>query len=163
MLVADIESSTQLQRELSPEELPLVTGRWFDTCKRILDASGGAIDKYLGDGFFAYWPAETHRAGDVARAIEGLKKMQAAAQLAFRVVLHHGRVCMGGLPTMGGARLFGPEVNFTFRMERLASTLGTSCLLSAAAQVRLPQTLIVASLGRHALPGFDGEFAFFKL
>ena len=160
LLVADIEGSTQLSRRLSPDELPVVTGQWFNSCKRIIDASGGSIDKYLGDGFLAYWHGEERAAPQVARALTELKKIQESAQLAFRIVLHYGRVFTGGVTASGVERLFGADINFIFRMERLASLLGESRLLSETAHDRIKPNLPAKEAGRHLMSGFEGQFLF---
>jgi adenylate cyclase len=162
LVLADIQSSTELSRRLSPQELPVLTGRWFDSCKQIIDATGGSIDKFLGDGFLACWHSGDKTAARIARALTGLKTIQASAQLAFRVVVHHGRVFTGGATASGVERLFGPEINFVFRMERLASVLGASCVLSEPAQRQIQSHLATGDLGQHELSGFDGRFAFFS-
>jgi adenylate cyclase len=162
LLVTDIACSTQLNRRLSPEELPVVTGRWFSNCKRVIDDCGGAIDKYLGDGFLAYWHHGERTAGDVARALAGLKKIQESEQPPFRIVAHLGRVFTGGVTASGVERLFGAEVNFIFRMERLASGLALQCLLSEPAYERVKAHLPGREAGRHALQGFEGEHPFFS-
>lgn len=161
LLVADIESSTQLSRRLSPDQLPVVTGHWFDQCKRIIDASGGCIDKYLGDGFLAYWHGEDQAAPEVARALIELKQIQASDELAFRVASHYGRVFTGGATASGVERLFGTEINFIFRMERLASLLSERRLLSEAAHERIKAHLPAKTVGQHAMSGFEGQFSFF--
>ena len=161
LLVTDIQSSTQLSRRLSAEQLPIVTGQWFDNCKRIIDTSGGNIDKYLGDGFLAFWRSEETSEAKVAHALGELKKMQDPAQLAFRFVLHYGRVFTGGVTSSGVERLFGPEINFIFRMERLASQLGQTRLLSDAAQARLKADMSASNVGQHAMSGFEGQFSIF--
>src|SRR5436305_2764257 len=55
LLVADIESSTQFTQRLPADEAPRISGRWLAGCKQIIDDHGGTINKFLGDGFFAYW------------------------------------------------------------------------------------------------------------
>lgn len=162
LIVTDIVGSTALGRKLGPEELPVLTGRWFDVCKLIIDRTGGTVDKYLGDGFFAYWPGECDRA-QIASAVKEFKKLQAAETPAFRFVVHFGPVFSGGMATMGDARLFGPEVNFTFRMERLASKLGLTSLVSAPAREKIGPDLELTESGSHALPGFEGQFPFYKV
>lgn len=57
--------------------------------------------------------------------------------------------------------LSGREVNFVFRMERLASGLGLTRLISEPACEKLATRLPAAPVGRHGLHGFEGEFAFF--
>ena len=101
LLLADIASSTQYIQKVSQDELPVITGRWMAACKQIIDDHGGTINKYLGDGFFAYWQDRDGVAGAVARALSAFKPLQAREQPRFRVVTHYGPVMMGGAATMG--------------------------------------------------------------
>lgn len=161
LLVGDIEASTTLARRLPPDQLPVVTGRWFSRCKHILEETGGAINKYLGDGFLAYWLETLSNESAVVRALTELKDLQAQAQPPFRMVVHHGQVQMGGPASLGEESLMGHEVNFIFRMEKLAGTLGEARLLSEPARARLRDYLESHACGRHGLPSFDGEFWFY--
>jgi adenylate cyclase len=160
LLLADIEGSTELARALPPDELPVVTGKWFSSCKQVIDQNGGSINKYLGDGFFAYWIDSAGMRPRVVAAVSELKRLQAAGQPSFRVVLHRGDVSMGGTASMGEESLSGPEVNFVFRMEKLAGKLGHATMMSGAASERLVGELGAEPAGRHALTGFEGEFPF---
>lgn len=161
LLLADIEGSTQLGQSISAEQLPIITGRWFSNCKQVIEANGGSINKYLGDGFFAYWPAAEADREPLLKALEELKALQREGQPSFRMVLHRGMVFMGGAPSMGEESLSGPEVNFIFRMEKLAAGLQHRCLLSAAAVEGLGGKLPFESVGEHPVPGFVGQFEFF--
>ena len=160
LLLADIESSTQFLQRVAEDELPMITGRWLAACKQIIDDHGGTINKYLGDGFFAYWQDREGVAASVARAIAAFKPLQAREQPRFRVVLHFGLVMMGGAATMGEESLLGKEVNFAFRMEKLAASMGQLCLMSDAANTQLKPITSTSLEGRHPLSGFDGDFAF---
>jgi class 3 adenylate cyclase len=57
---------------------------------------------------------------------------------------------------MGENSLIGPDVNFIFRMEKLAGALKEICVLSAPAATHLKAFGPVRSLGQHPLPGFGG-------
>jgi adenylate cyclase len=160
LLLADIEGSTELSRGVSADQLPVVTGRWFSECKRAIEANGGVINKYLGDGFFAYWIDVEGTLTGLIGALEELKRLQAAEQPRFRVVLHHGDVSMGGAASMGEESLSGPEVNFVFRMEKLAGSLEHRGMMSEAANAKIDGRLPAEAAGRHALSGFEGDFAF---
>jgi adenylate cyclase len=160
LLLADIVGSTELSRELPAEQLPVITGRWFSECKQVIEGHGGLINKYLGDGFFAYWLATHVSLDHVVAALVELRRMQSAGQPRFRIVLHHGEVSMGGAASMGEESLSGPEVNFVFRMEKLAGSLRRPNLASEAANAALGGRLPAEPAGRHALPGFEGAFAF---
>lgn len=162
LLLADIESSTELSVFYPPDELPKVTGRWLDRCKAIVDANDGTINKFLGDGFFAYWRHQDGAEKDVATCIEKLKELQAEKDPSFRIVLHYGRVFTGGSATMGEESLSGKEVNFVFRMEKKAPEIGISRIMSQPALHKLEKLLKARPVGSHGLSGFEGEFPFFE-
>lgn len=162
LLVADIAGSTQLGKSLSAEELPMVTGRWLAECKEIIEECGGSINKFLGDGFLAYWHDHDRTVAGVVRALEAFKRLQAVANPVFRVVLHRGQVFVGGVVSMGEESLLGKEVNFVFRMEKLAASLHQPTLLSEGAQGQIQPLLPTTEIGWHKLPGFEGEFPFFR-
>lgn len=162
LLVADMEGSTQLLRRLPAEEAPRLTGRWLATCRQLLEEQHGAINKFLGDGFLAYWLAGPECAASVARALLALKKLQEEGPMPFRLVVHYGQVAAGGAASLGEESLSGNEVNFIFRVEKLASSIGEPRLLTEPANSRLERLLSAVPAGHHVVPGFDGEFAFFS-
>jgi pSer/pThr/pTyr-binding forkhead associated (FHA) protein len=159
LLLADIEGSTQLQQRIPEAELPVITGQWLAECKQLIEECGGSINKFLGDGFFAYWHAREGSARQVARALEALKRLQAGSRLPFRLVLHHGTVFRGGA-SLGEESLSGREVNFIFRMEKVAGQLREPRLLTEMAASLLENHLATEDAGRHLVPSFEGEFGF---
>ena len=161
LLVADMESSTQFIQAATPEEGLRVTGTWLSRCKQLVEERGGAINKFLGDGFLAYWREEESAAPAVVQTVQQLKKLQGEAQPRFRVVLHYGKVLMGGSASLGEESLLGHDVNFVFRMEKLAGSIGAPCLLSEPAREQIRSLLPATELVRQGLPGFEGEFLFF--
>lgn len=162
LLVADIENFTPLSRSMVSDKLALLVGSWVATCKAIVEEHHGEIDKYLGDGFLAYWHDDEKSAEKVAAGLSQLKQLQ-KTEPRFRLVLHCGLVSSGGLRSMGEESLIGKEVIFVFRMEKLAGSLGVHLLASAAAQKKLGDAMPSQSAGNHELKGFDGTHEFFKL
>jgi adenylate cyclase len=161
LLVADIENFTPLSRGMESDKLALLVGSWVATCKTVVEEHRGEIDKYLGDGFLAYWHDDEKGAENVAAGLAKLKELQ-KAEPPFRLVLHYGMVSSGGLRSMGEESLIGKEVIFVFRMEKLAGTLGVPLLASAPAQKKLGDAIASQPAGNHGLKGFEGEFEFFK-
>ena len=161
LLVADIENSTHLLQSLPPDQAARYTGRWLNDCRQIVEQHSGAINKFLGDGFFAYWAAREHTAVSVAQALGALKTLQAVDTPRFRLVLHFGTVLIGGEATMGEDCLIGGEVNFVFRMEKLAGSLGVRCLVSDAANNEIKSLIPTTRHGTHPVQSFDGQFVFF--
>jgi len=162
LLVADIENFTPLSRSLTSDKLATLIGGWVATCKEIIEAHQGMIDKYLGDGFFAFWREEPNAAKNVAAALGQLKQAQAKNEPRFRLALHFGLVAIGGVPSMGEESLMGKDVNFVFRMEKLAGSLGISLLTSAAGKDKLGSLIKCDPAGAHELKGFEGKHEFFS-
>ena len=159
LLLADIVGSSVLAQERPAEELALTVGAWLSGCRQLIEGSGGAINKYLGDGFFAYWREEPDLG---PRLIALLRRLMAKREesLPVRYVLHFGEVTVGGAPTIGEESLSGPDVNFVFRIEKVAGALREPFLCSEAVVRRLPGTSF-AGAGSHAVAGFPGEHAVF--
>ena len=159
--MADILNSTVLTRTLPPDQVPVVFGGWFARCRQLVMEQEGVIDKFLGDGLFAYWPEQEGTAERIARTVEQLKVLQGQAQPAFRFVIHHGLISLGGAADTGDGSLLGQEVHFVFRMEKLAGALKQDRLLSESVADRLKPHLPAQPVGRYPLSGFEGEFPFF--
>ena len=162
LLVADIENFTPLSRSLTSDKLATLIGGWVATCKEIIEAHAGMIDKYLGDGFLAYWREDENAAKDVAAALDQLKQAQAKAEPRFRLALHFGLVAIGGVPSLGEESLMGKDVNFVFRLEKLAGALNISALTSAAGKDKLGSLVQSEPAGAHELKGFEGKHEFFS-
>lgn len=161
LLVADIENFTPLSRSMVSDKLATLVGSWVSTCKAIVEENQGEIDKYLGDGFLAYWHDDDQGAEHVATGLQKLKQVQ-KNEPPFRMVLHRGLVASGGLRSMGEESLIGKEVIFVFRMEKLGGSLGASLLISDAAREKLGSVMEFKPVGKHELKGFEGKYEFFK-
>ncbi len=161
LLVADIRNFTPLSRSMETGGLDILLGAWLSTCKEIIETHHGMINKYLGDGFLAYWPDAATIPEEIAAVIAALKEFQQKGAPDFRIVLHFGPVAIGGIASMGEESLMGREVNLIFRLEKLAGSLGEPCGLSEAARARVGELIPTRSLGEHELKGFEGKCAFF--
>jgi adenylate cyclase len=162
LLVCDVVGSTRLAQEQPAEEMAMLIGGWFARCKEIIEDTGGVINKYLGDGLLAYWPASSANRPHVALALRDLRRLQEESQPPFRVAIHHGTIVLGSMVVvMGEENLAGPEVNFVFRMEKLAGRLQLSRVASAAAVRALGDALVTTPVGDHTLTGFAGRHELF--
>ena len=163
LLVADIRGFTQLSRSLQSEDLDVLLGAWILTCQEVIENQHGSVNKYLGDGFLAYWPDAATTPEEIMAVISTLKEFQQKGGPDFRFVVHFGPVAIGGIASMGEESLMGSEVNLTFRLEKLAGSLGESCGLSETARTRLGELVAARSLGEFELKGFEGKRAFFAV
>jgi len=163
LLVADIRSFTPLSRSMQSGDLDVLLGAWIFTCKEIIENHRGIINKYLGDGFLAYWPDAAMTREEIVTVIAALKEFQQKSGPDFRFVVHFGPVAIGGIASMGEESLMGAEVNLIFRLEKLAGSLGEPCGLSETAHTKLEGLVPTRSLGEFELKGFEGKRAFFAL
>ena len=163
LLVADIRNFTPLSGSLQSEGLEALLGTWISSCKEIIEKHHGVINKYLGDGFFAYWPDAETTSEEIAKVLSALKELQGKQMPDFRFVVHFGPVAIGGIASMGEESLMGKEVNLVFRLEKLASSLGERCGLSEPAHAKLANLIPSRPLGEHELKGFEGKCAVFAV
>lgn len=162
LLVADIVGFTPLSQTITGDELARLVGRWICSCKEAIEQQDGVINKYLGDGFLAYWPQAGVPLEKVRLTLEVLRSLQKQTkEFAFRIVIHRGRITVDNAVSLGENSLIGPDVNYIFRMEKVAAQLKEQCLLSAAAAAQLFPAGGCRSVGRHHLHGFEGDFEFF--
>jgi len=163
LFLVDVIDSTGIGRRLGPHVMAKTFADWLAHCRAVLDASGGIIDKPLGDGFLAFWPTTERTSEQMAETLLAFGKLQAASDLPFRMVLHQGVVFTGGQMAAGVYRLFGSEVNLTFRMEGLAKSLKINCLISGPAMEALGPHVTTTPAGSHRLPGVDDSLPFYSL
>jgi adenylate cyclase len=162
LLVADIENFTPLSRQLASDQLANLVSAWLGTCKEIIEAQGGMVNKYLGDGILAYWREDDTKRENIVAAIAALKEAQ-QRKPHFRFVVHFGLVAIGGVSSMKEEILMGSEVNLVFRLEKLAASLGEHCGLSEPAHAKLEEFVPTRPLGDHELKGFEGKRGFFAV
>ncbi len=161
LVVADIVDFTALSRSLVSERLAALVGGWFATCKNIIEEHDGTVNKYLGDGILAYWHESDATPKEIAATLGALKKAQALDEPRFRFIAHFGSVAIGGVAALSEESLMGTEVNFAFRLEKLAAALGETCGLSDAAHSELEGVISSRPLGDFELKGFGGKRSFF--
>jgi adenylate cyclase len=163
LLLADVEDFTPLSGRLEIEQLAIILGSWLSACKQIVEERGGSINKYLGDGILAYWRDGDTSARQVADTIHALRQLQKRENPKFRIVIHFGRVAIGGLVSMGEESLMGKEVNLVFRLEKLAGSLKEQSTASANANSKLGDLVTTRSLGNHRLKGFEDTHELFAI
>jgi adenylate cyclase len=161
LLVADIRGFTPLSRSMQSTDLDVLLGAWIFDCKEIIENHHGTINKYLGDGFLAYWPDAATTPEEIVAVISALKELQGKKSPDFRLVVHFGPVAIGGIASMGEESLMGGEVNLIFRLEKLAGSLGELRGLSKTAHTKLAELVSARSLGEFELKGFEGKRSFF--
>ncbi len=162
LLVADIKGFTQMSLNISPEDLSRMVGRWLLTCGDVIEEHGGSINKYLGDGFLAYWFDTGEVSPQVAKAIGRLSENQNSGPPEFCMVIHYGTVALGGATSSGEESMLGPDLNFAFRMEKVASSANSRLMFSKPAYEHWPEPLNAGTL-ESELAGFRGSHLFYSV
>ncbi len=134
ILFTDLINFTELSNRRSGPEIVTLLNDAFDIVVPPVEAHGGEILKFLGDGFFAIFPyddaADLHDAVQAASAtlVEGERRLAEARlghEVHFRSALHAGRFHYGNI---GGANrldftAIGQPINYAARLLSAASSL----------------------------------------
>jgi len=142
--------------------LAKLVGKWIFTCKEVVEKSSGEVNQYLGDGFLAYWPSSETQPEAIAGTLAELKQIQDSSPIKFRLAVHYGAITVDSALSPGEDSLIGANVNFVFRIEKIAGGLQQYCVLSEAAAGHLGQFGTVMPLGEHALSGFSGTHTLYS-
>jgi adenylate cyclase len=160
-LLLDIQNFVRLSTELQTDELARMVGAWLAECRRVVEENGGTLSKFLGDGVLVYWDTRFCDTTNVAEAVNLLRLMQARGQPSFRWALHFGTAVFGSAAAPGEVSALGHDLNFLFRIERVAASDGFQSVLSEAANARIGTLLGTEALGAFPIKGLEGEYPLF--
>lgn len=167
VMFVDMVGSTQLSRELDPEDLRQVLLDYQEAVAEAVSRFDGHIARYLGDGVLCYfgWPrAHENAAEEAVRA--GLAVTEAVASLRFattdaiaaRVGIATGLVVVGDLIGEGAAEeeaVVGETPNLAARLQGLAQP--GEVVVSEATRRLVDRVFTVSPLGAVELKGFADE------
>jgi class 3 adenylate cyclase len=129
LMFADLEGFTAFSKGRDATDVAAHLNDLFGSIGPILEASGGVIDKYTGDGLLAFWgapdPQPDHAAracraaADIARVMQQRAESGDHAFPRLRIGLHTGPVVVGniGFPGRINYTLVGDTVNVAERTE----------------------------------------------
>jgi adenylate cyclase len=167
ILLADLRGFTSLGNTLPGARVIELLNGWFDAQVPAIEAQGGEVLKFIGDGLLAIFPVGPDPVPACSAALSAVNAAREALAafntglsargkpaLRWGMALHRGEVLYGniGSPTRLDFTTIGPAVNLTARLETLARDLGRDLLVSAAVASHCPQGLVL--LGRFELRGF---------
>jgi adenylate cyclase len=177
LLYADLRGFTALSENNPPDVVIAALDAWFDRIALAVQAFGGEVLKFIGDGILAIFPVTgatprsaceaALRAVTAARAgmahLDKERRGQGLPPLPFGAALHLGEMLWGNIGAADRLDFtaIGPSVNLVSRLEGLCKPLGKSVLISGAfaAETETP----LAPLGTHELRGIAAPCAVFTL
>lgn len=143
LMFCDLAGFTSFAQHVPPEVAFETLTIYFERFGQAIDAQGGVIDKFLGDGIMALFNAPERMAGHAAAACRAALEGSAAVQaqmlpgsgLPFRVRvgLHCGEALLGNVGTSlrFAYTAIGDCVNLCSRLEGLNKVYGTGIIASA--------------------------------
>jgi adenylate cyclase len=167
LLLSDLRGFTTQSNRLPGEQVIGLLNAYFDGLVPAIEAEGGEVLKFIGDGLLAIFPVAADPARACAAALAAVtaartalaeanaaRQARAEPPVRYGLALHLGEVLYGnvGSATRLDFTTIGPAVNLTARLETLARDLGRELVLSAAFAAHCPDA--VRSLGRFELRGF---------
>jgi adenylate cyclase len=166
ILFADMRDYTQITATLTPETAVQLLNDYFDCLVPPIEAEGGEVLKYMGDGLLAIFRERgDDRCGAaqsaLSAAVQALAQLGAAngagrfpTVISAGVALHHGEAAYGNVGS--GGRLdftvIGPDVNLASRIAQLNKVVGEPLLMSQA--FADPLRGGAEPLGSHSIKGF---------
>ena len=173
IMFIDIMDFTGLSEDLTAPQTAAFLNEHLTMISDAVEAEGGVVDKFTGDGAMAIWGApETF--DDIAdRACRAALAMKATCEarareaggphrkaVHLRIGLHQGRVVVGNIGSPGRIdyTVVGDAVNVSQRLEAMSRTLGNvdgqvNILVSGALRSALSQPFDLIHLGAHQVRG----------
>ncbi len=147
VMFSDIRGFTSLAEHTAPDELAELLGAYLEAMTGAVRATGGTIDKFIGDAVMALWNAPSpvdHHPRQACRAVLECKRAartlyasprwRGRPALVTRFGLHTDRVLVGhfGAPERMSYTALGDGVNLASRLEALGKQYGVTALVSEA-------------------------------
>jgi adenylate cyclase len=131
---SDIRGFTAMSEVLDPEDVVEMLNEYFKIMVKIINETGGVVDKFIGDAIMAIWGVPNPKSDDPIYAIRACLRMREALN-----VFNEKRTAAGKDPLMIGMGLnMGPAVAGTIgsdeRMEYtvIGNTVNTSSRIEAS-------------------------------
>ena len=187
VMFTDIVGFSALAERASAAETAALLNRHFSAVATCIEAEGGTVDKYIGDGLMAFWgapedqPDHAARAVRAARAVARAVRRQADEQrrggqppIRVRIGVHSGPAVAGNIGSKSRINytLVGDTVNMAARIEQLGGGIqGDADAIILVSAVTLAATNrddpaaagTCVSAGAPTLPGRSGTVELFRL
>lgn len=182
VMFTDIVGFTTLSESMDAASAARLLNRHFATLCRAVDAHGGSVDKFLGDGMLAFFGApdrlDAHASAAVRAAAairdeleNDTKKGNAEGHLPLRIRIgiHTGSVIVGNIGASDRVNytIVGDTVNVSQRLlevgKLLASDAAVSIIISGETASRLDDKFETIPMGERRLRGRGEPTRIFQL
>lgn len=178
ILFSDIRSFTSLSEKLPPQQLTHMLREYFTEMTEAVYATGGAVDKYIGDAVMAFWGAPIEQTDQADRAvttalnmIKQLDKLNEKWKGEGLPILDIGIGINLGVATVGnfgsakqyGYTPIGDAVNVASRLESLNKDFNSHIIISKSTKDQLTISINVKDLGEVQVKGRDKPIRVFEV
>lgn len=174
---SDIQGFTTLSEGLLPYDVMYMLNRFFAQTGEAVEADGGYIDKFLGDGMMALFGINGEADAPLRAVHAGLQCLAAADRMQpffetmygirfeIRIGIHWGQAVIGSLGAPGHERLtaVGDAVNMASRTEQANKEAGTRFLITDTLYEKVEQSIEVADFIRVRLPGTSDRHTLYEV
>jgi len=178
VLFSDIRGFSLFSEGMAPEALAAFLGEYLTPMTELVLASGGTLDKYIGDAIMAIWGAPIDVPDHAARACEVALKMQETLielnqgwakagkpAVAIGVGINTGAMAVGN---MGSAARFdytvlGDQVNLGSRLEALTKEYGIPILVGESTAMSAGSGYVFREIDLVRVKGRAGAVPVFEL
>jgi class 3 adenylate cyclase/tetratricopeptide (TPR) repeat protein len=174
VMFCDLEGSTSLSEQADPEQLRDLVRRYHARAADIIEANGGTIVNFLGDGVLAHFGYPVAHEDDAVRAARAALQLVAAVPElepvegmeapGARVGIDTGLVVVGELGA--GARtqpldVVGETPNIAARLQSLAPSGGV--VVSGTTRDLIEGWFDIESLGDHVVRGWSRPLPVYRV
>ncbi len=178
VLFADIRGFTSLAETMPPEQTVSLLQEYLTPMTQLIQAQGGTLDKYMGDGIMAFFGAPVAQTDHAPRAAAAALAMRAALddlnkgwdarglpEIRCGIGLNSGPMAVGNI---GSSMIFdytviGDNVNLGSRIEGLTRTYGVDVIVSATTAELLSESLVMRELDAVRVKGRREPVQIFEL
>jgi class 3 adenylate cyclase/predicted ATPase len=162
VMFCDLVGSTTLSSRLDPEDMHRIITSYHRCVTGVIEASGGFVAKYMGDGVLCYFGYPQAQENDSERAVRSaLSLVETVRKLPFealevRVGIASGVVVVGDLIGRGEAQergIVGETPNVAARLQGLAKP--NTVVIEQRTRYLLGDLFEYSDLGAMRIKGFD--------
>jgi len=155
ILFADLRSFTKFSEQKLPYDVVFVINQYFRHMGEAIEANGGHLDKFIGDGVMALFGLEDNPEVASRKALEAAKAMADELEIMNRnlksdlpnplkigIGVHLGQVIVGrmGYGSATSITAIGDAVNTASRLEAMNKEFGSQLIFSKRVADRAGQT-----------------------
>lgn len=180
ILFSDIRDFSQVSARTDPHTLVTQLNEYFTAMVDCVFASGGTLDKFIGDAVMAVWGnvASAGHAADAQAAVRAALAMRAHLvrlnarwrergwpELRMGIAINHGEVIVGniGSPQRMEFTVIGDAVNVTWKLQELTKKHGCDLIVSQMVADLVVEHFEMHDLGTASVAGLTHSHRIFGL